>query len=498
MLLHDLLDATDVLEIFHNAPIDVSDVTHDSRTVRQGALFCCVPGTAADGHQFAIAAVDSGAIALMVERELAVAVPQACVRSVRLAIGPVAARLHGDPSHQVPVIGVTGTNGKTTVTYFLEAILAAEALRPALVGTTGVRMNGVTESANFTTPEAPELQRTLADLVHRGADVVAMEVSSHSLAEHRIDGTRFAAVCFTNLTQDHLDFHGTIDDYAAAKARLFTSEFTGRAAINVDDPYGRKLAARTVAGGLEVVTYTMDPELSDAGVPATVPVPTVRATDIRTDVGGTTFRLSIHHEAFHVRLPVPGRFNVMNALAAAATGLLLGVGPAVIAQGLSAVSAVPGRFEIIGPSGPVGVIVDYAHTPEGIATALQAARELGDGAVIAVFGCGGDRDRAKRSPMGAAAGRGADFVVLTSDNPRSEDPAAIAAAAEIGLSAVGAQFEIELDRRLAIRAALARAAPGDTVMILGKGAETVTHVGATSIAFDDRVVAAEEMDARWN
>ncbi len=498
MLLHDLLDAIDVLEIFHDAPIDVTDVTHDSRTVHPGALFCCAPGTVVDGHDFAAAAVGSGAVALMVERELAVTVPQVCVQSVRRAVGPVAARLHGDPSHELPVVGVTGTNGKTTVTYFLEAIFAAASLRPALVGTIGVRMNGVTEAASFTTPEAPELQRTLADLVHRGADVIAMEVSSHALAEHRIDGTRFAAVCFTNLTQDHLDFHGTIDEYAAAKARLFTPEFTGRAAINVDDAYGRKLTDRAIDGGLEVLTFTMDAERFDAAVPTTAGVPAVRATDIRPDIGGTTFRLSIHHEALEVRLPVPGRFNVVNALAAAATASLLGIELATIAAGLAKVSTVPGRFEIVGHEGPVGVIVDYAHTPDGIATALRAARELGDGSVIAVFGCGGDRDRAKRSPMGAAAGRGADFVVLTSDNPRSEDPAVIAAAAAAGLSAVGAEFAIELDRRLAIRAALARAVPGDTVMILGKGAETVTHVGATSVAFDDRVVAAEEMDARWN
>ena len=498
MLLHDLLDATDVLEVFHDAPIDVSDVTHDSRTACPGALFCCIAGTAVDGHDFAAAAVNAGVVALMVERELVATVPQARVQSVRVAIGPVAARLHGDPSHRLPVVGVTGTNGKTTVTYFLEAIFAAGAMRPALVGTTGVRMNGVTEAARFTTPEAPELQRTLADLVLQGADVIAMEVSSHSLAEHRIDGTRFAAACFTNLTQDHLDYHGTLDEYAASKARLFTPEFTDRAAINVDDPYGRKLARIAIDVGLEVLTYTIDPETFAAGVQMTAEAAAVRATDMRTDIGGTTFRLAIHHDAIDVRLPVPGRFNVVNALAAAATATLLGIELATIAQGLSNVSTVPGRFEIVGPDAPVSVIVDYAHTPDGIAAVLRAARELGDGCVIAVFGCGGDRDTAKRSPMGEAAGRGADFVVLTSDNPRSEDPATIAAAAAIGLTAVGAEFEIELDRRLAIRAALARAVPGDTVMILGKGAETVQHVGATSVAFDDRVVAAEEMDARWN
>ncbi len=262
MRLHDLLDATEVLEIVHDpsgdATADVSDVTHDTRTTHPGALFCCIPGLRADGHDFASVAVDRGAVALMVERVLAPAVPQARVPSVRRAIGPVAARFHGEPSRAMPVLGVTGTNGKTTTTFFLEAILAASGRRPGVIGTLGVRFEGDVTPMPFTTPEATELQRALADLRGRGADAVAMEVSSHALAEHRVDGTVFAVTCFTNLSRDHLDLHGSVDAYFAAKARLFTAGFTGRAAIDVDDPYGAELAGRARDEGIAVRTFAMD------------------------------------------------------------------------------------------------------------------------------------------------------------------------------------------------------------------------------------------------
>jgi UDP-N-acetylmuramoyl-L-alanyl-D-glutamate--2,6-diaminopimelate ligase len=491
--LHDLLGATEVLELVHEpaggvAAVDVSDVTHDSRAVRAGALFCCVPGTRVDGHDFAGAAVDAGAAALLVERAVRPRVPQARVGSVRRAIGPIAARFHGEPSHAVPVLGVTGTNGKTTTTFVLQSILTAAGARAAVVGTLGVRFEREVLPIGFTTPEATELQRMLADLRGRGADAIAMEVSSHALAEHRVDGTEFAVVCFTNLGRDHLDLHGSVDAYFAAKARLFTRAFSGRAAINADDARGADLADRARAEGLVVRTFGIDAPDAD-----------VRLIDVVSDASATAARLVLGDgDTAALRIPLPGRFNSANALAAAATATFLGHDAATIARGIEATEAVPGRFERVDREGPVSVVVDYAHTPDGIATALAAARATGAGRVIAVFGCGGDRDPAKRAAMGEAAGRGADLVVLTSDNPRSEDPAAIAAMAATGLDATGTGYTVELDRRAAIHAAVAAARPGDLVMVLGKGAETGQQVGAETRPFDDREVAGEALESAWS
>ncbi len=484
MLLHDLLDAAEVLEVVHDAPIAVTDVIHDHRAASPGALFCCVVGARSDGHDFAAAAVDRGAVALLVEHGVAPAVPQARVRSVRTALGPVAARFHGDPSRSLTMLGVTGTNGKTTTTFLLERIALAAHHAPARLGTLGASFAGVTAPATFTTPEATDLQRTLAVLRRDGADVVVMEVSSHALSQHRVDGTHFAVVGFTNLTREHLDHHHTMDDYFAAKARLFTREFADDAAINVDDSYGAVLVDLAKDAGLAVTTFGTDPAA------------TVRAEAIEVGADGSRFRLRVPGESLDVRVALPGRFNVENALAAAAMATVAGIDPAAIATGLAEPGGVPGRFEVV-RSAPVTVVVDYAHTPEGIATVLRAARELGRGRVVAVFGCGGDRDAEKRPAMGAAAGRGADLVVLTTDNARSEDPAAIAAAAEVGLRDVGARYTVELDRRTAIRTALAAASPGDTVLVLGKGAEPGQILGVTHLDFDDRVVAAEELEAVW-
>ncbi len=485
MLLHDLLDAAEVLEVVHDAPVAVTDVIHDHRAASPGALFCCVVGEHADGHCFAADAVEGGAVALLVERDVAPAVPQARVRSVRAALGPVAARFHGDPSHALMVLGVTGTNGKTTTTFLLERIAASARRTPARLGTLGTSFGGVTRPGSFTTPEATDLQRTLAGLRDDGADVVVMEVSSHALSQQRVDGTRFAVVGFTNLTREHLDLHRTMDEYFAAKARLFTRDFADRAAINVDDPYGVALVELATTAGLAVTTFGSEVTAD------------VRADVIGLDAQGSVLRLGLPGDAFDVRVPLPGRFNVENALAAAAIATAGGFDAASIAGGLSEPGGVPGRFEVVATS-PVTVVVDYAHTPEGIATALRAARELAGGRVLAVFGCGGDRDTEKRPAMGAAAGRGADLVVLTTDNARSEDPAAIAAAAETGLVDVGGRYTVELDRRAAIHAALAAAKPGDTVLVLGKGAEQRQVLGARELPFDDRVVAAEELEAVWS
>ena len=438
----------------------VTGTAHDSRRVAPGDLFCCVVGAASDGHDHAPAAVGAGAAALLVERPLGLGVPEIVVGSVREAMGPAASRIAGDPSRRLMVLGVTGTNGKTTVVHLLASVFAAAGLPARTIGTlTGAR----------TTPEAPELQAVLADAVADGAAVVAMEVSSHALAMHRVDGTRFGVVGFTNLSRDHLDFHDSMEAYFGAKARLFTPTFAERAVVDTDDTRGRLLR-------------------DGAAVP-TVGVGLADARDLRLTASGSTF--TWHGE--RVELALPGRFNVRNALVAAEMAVAAGVAPAVVARGISAAPPVPGRMERV-PGGPVDVVVDYAHTPDGLDQVVAALDEVTEGRLIVVFGCGGDRDASKRPLMGAAAAA-ADVVVLTSDNPRSEDPGAIIDAVRTGIPA-GTDLTVEPDRRRAIGLAVDAAHPGDTVLIAGKGHETTQTVGDRVIPFDDRVVAAEVLEAK--
>ncbi len=439
-------------------PVVIDDVEHDSRRVRPGQLFACVPGQRVDGHDFAAEAVAAGAAALLVERTLDLDVPQLRVPSVRRALGPVASLVHGEPSRRVRVVGVTGTNGKTTVVHVLADLAAAAGWVTRVIGTlTGER----------TTPEAPELQRLLGRAVADGVDLVAMEVSSHALDLHRVDGTVFAAAGFTNLGRDHLDHHGTIEAYFAAKARLFAEGRSARAVVDVDTPHGRRLAdlvtVPVVATGLSTV------EILGAG-------PT----------GG---RLRWRDRDLVV--PLPGRFNLADALVAAELAVAVGLEPDAVVDAMVRVEPVPGRFERIGPPGGPTVLVDYAHTPDGLEAVLTAAREITDRDLVVVFGAGGDRDRDKRPRMGAVARRLADRVVVTSDNPRGEDPAAIAAAVVSGM--IDPPDLVELDRRLAIRHALAAARPGDVVVIAGKGHETTQVLGDTVVDFDDRLVAREEL-----
>jgi len=492
--LHDLLGAVDVLDVHpasSRADPDISSLAHDSRRAGPGSLFCCIPGRATDGHDHARAAVDAGVAALLVERRLPLDVPQARVARVRDAVGPLAARFHGRPSEAMTVLGVTGTNGKTTVTYMLDAIARAAGRRSAVIGTTGVLVAGTADPASvalgtgFTTPEAIDLQAHLARLRNDGVEVVAMEVSSHALAEHRVDGTRFAATGLTNLGRDHLDLHGSVEAYHAAKARLFGPAFTSVAIVNAD-------ASPIVDVDVMPRTY----EYSARGTTM------LWADEIVDRAEGVSFVL--HDEvslgvdgpwAEPVRLAVPGRFNVENALCA--TGLALAVGTSVeaVVAGLESFTGVPGRMERVDAGGPFTVYVDYAHTPDGLVTVLDAVRATsGAGRVLALFGCGGDRDPDKREPMGRAVGSRADLAVLTSDNPRSEDPAAIAASAERGLAATGIPYEVELDRRLAIRRLLRLAAPGDVILVLGKGSETGQTRDGVTTPFDDRVVVREELE----
>ena len=486
MRLHELLAGLDVVEVRGESRVDVQSVVHDSRDVAPGALFCCIPGANVDGHDFAPAAVAAGAVACLVERPLAIDVTQVHVPLVRAAMGPIASRFHGEPSRSIRVIGVTGTNGKTTTTYVLEQIGRAAGERSGLVGTTGARMGDMTFPLRHTTPEATDLQELLARMRADGARGVAMEVSSHALDQHRVDGTTFAAVAFTNLSHDHLDYHGTIEAYFNAKARLFTREFTTTGAVNADDAHGATLAARATAAGVAVTTYGID-------TPADV-----RATGITMSTSGTSFTIEHDGAPVEVHSPLVGVFNVANLLAAFTSARLAGVPPDAIAAGLSAPVVVPGRMERVESGQPFTVLVDYAHTPDALTSALGAARTLvgPGGRLVVVFGCGGDRDRAKRPVMGRAAVAGSDIAILTSDNPRSENPAAIARDVLDGLDAAGTVPVVELDRRRAIRRALQAAHDGDVVVIAGKGHESGQTANGVTVPFDDRVVAREVLEAR--
>jgi UDP-N-acetylmuramoyl-L-alanyl-D-glutamate--2,6-diaminopimelate ligase len=459
-------------ELRGDGGVAVGEMAYRSGDASPGTLFCCVRGERRDGHDFAADAVARGASALLVERFLPVDVPQLRVPSVRAAMGPLAAVLFGRPAERLTMVGVTGTSGKTTVTYLLEAVFRRAGWEPGVIGTTGVRIEGRAVPLARTTPEAPDLHRLLAAMVDRGVRAVAMEVSSHGLDQHRVGGVRFDVAVFTNLSQDHLDYHPSMEEYFAAKAKLFTPEMSGRAVVNHDSPEGRRLA-----GAVPTVTFGID-----AGAD-------VRATDVEASAGGIRFRV----DEVEVRSSLRGLFNVENCLAAIATARTLGLADEVAAEAIGSVAGVPGRVDAVEAGQDFLVLVDYAHKPDGVEKVLRAARPLASGRVILVMGCGGDRDRAKRPLMGRAATANADLTVLTSDNPRSEDPLAIIAEIEPGAREGGGDYEIEPDRRTAIRLALSSAAPGDVVVIAGKGHETYQELVDRTIPFDDRTVAVEEL-----
>lgn len=453
----------------------IAGVTHDSRAVRLGDLFVAIPGALVDGHDFVDRAFGLGAAAVVVEHDMGgpsrVVVPDA-----RAALPWVAAAAFGNPSYRLPVIGVTGTNGKTTVTHLLEQIVVADGRSAGVIGTIGARIGATEESVARTTPEASDLQRLLAEMADAGIDVAAIEVSSHALSLHRVDAVRFRVAGFTNLMQDHLDFHGDMESYFAVKASLFVSDRIDHAVISIDDQAGRAIAAAT-----DVPTTTVSVD-GDADITASA---------IDESVRGTTFQLSSPIETEAVRLPLPGRFNVQNALVAAAIAGELGIGIESIVAGLEALRTIPGRFERIVEPGAVSVVVDYAHTPDAIDAVVDAGRRISSGRLIVVFGAGGDRDQNKRAAMGRAASR-ADLVILTSDNPRSEEPQAIAAAVRVGIAPTARVVE-EPSRRLAIRKGLAAADGDDLVLVLGKGHEQGQEIAGRVEPFDDRAVVREEL-----
>ncbi len=467
-----------------DADVAIVDVTHDSRSAGAGVLFACRPGRRSDGHDYAPLAVRAGSPALLVERRLDLDVAQLEVPSVATVLGPVAALVHGNPSRELSLCGVTGTNGKTTTAYLLESILRTAGARTGLVGTVETRIAGETVAGVRTTPEASDLQRLLRRMRTAGVTAAVMEVSSHGLALRRVDGTRFAVAVFTNLSQDHLDFHCDLEDYFQAKLRLFRAAFTAAAVVNVDDAYGRRVAT------------TADVPVTRVSPSGAAPADAV-AADVELLASGSTFTAHLRGGRVRTHTALPGDFNVANALTAMAVAEVLGVAPEAAAEGVAACSGVPGRMEPVDVGQPFTVLVDYAHTPEAVERLLAAARGLTDRRVVVVVGCGGDRDAGKRPLMGRAAATLADLAVLTSDNPRSEDPAAILAAVVDGAASVpGARWHAEPDRRAAIATALDAAEPGDVVVIAGKGHETTQELTGATVAFDDRAVARSLLCAR--
>jgi UDP-N-acetylmuramoyl-L-alanyl-D-glutamate--2,6-diaminopimelate ligase len=455
MDLERLVSALEPVEVLGSPSVEVHDLAYDARAVTPGGLFFAVPGERADGHDFAPEAVERGAVALVVERRVDLAVPQVVVRDARAAMAPAADVFFGEPTRELEVVGVTGTSGKTTTSFLLFAILAAAGRRPGLLGTVEARVGGERRGVVRTTPEAIDLQRIFREMLDAGDRSCAMEASSHASVLHRLDSVRFTALVFTNLSQDHLDFHGDMESYFEAKQQLFFAEPRPIAIVNVGDEYGRKLAQELP----EAITFTADDASALAGI----------------------------------ELRLQGRFNIENALAALNAARTLGVGDDAIRRGLESVRGVPGRFESVDVGQPFHVIVDYAHKPDALENVLRAARELADGnRVLCLVGAGGDRDRGKRPVMGRVASALADVAIVTSDNPRSEDPEAIAA--EIVSGAEG-EVIVELDRTAAIERAIELARPGDVVLIAGKGAEQGQEFADRTVPFDDREAAKEALKA---
>ena len=467
-----LIDALAPVEVVAPAPVDVTDVAYDARDAGPGSLYFCIPGSRADGHDFAPEAVENGAVALVVQRPLELPVPQLVVEDARRAMPLAADEFFGRPTEQLEVAGVTGTNGKTTTAFLLYAILAAAGRRPGLLGTIESRVGGERRPAIRTTPEAIDLQRTFREMLDAGDRSAAVEATSHGSELGRLDRVRFSALVFTNLTQDHLDFHGTLERYFDAKRRLFT-EARPPAAVNVGDEHGRRLAEE-LRGHNELLTFGL---VDDAEL---------RPEELELGPRGAHFRVG----GIELDTRLRGRFNVENVLGAVAAARLLGIDDDAIAYGVSELRGVPGRFEAVDEGQPFAVLVDYAHTPDSLENVLRTARDLAQNRVICVFGCGGDRDRGKRPLMGRIATDLADLAIVTSDNPRSEEPEAIIA--EI-LEGTGSEAEVEPDRREAIARAVAEAGEGDVVVIAGKGHEQGQQFADRTIPFDDREVAREAL-----
>ncbi len=478
MKLSEILDQLPDAQILGERDAEISALAYDSREVVAGTLFFCVPGAQLDGHDFAAAAVAAGAVGLVVERELALGpgAVQVLVADARAAMAPIAARFWGNPSSELALAGITGTNGKTTTAYLIREILERSGVRCGLLGTVKQVIAGREEEVERTTPEAIDLQASFRRMLAGGDRACAMEVSSHAMALHRCDATHFEVALFLNLSRDHLDFHGSMEAYFRSKRLLF-ERGPATAIINVDDAYGRRLA-----GEFAATTFSVHGGEAD-----------FVAEDVSYDAAGAAFWISGPIGRRHLVTALPGYFNVANALAAFTAALALGVDAERAAAGLARAARVPGRFEPVEEGQSFAVLIDYAHTPDSLENVLRAARALSEARVISVFGAGGDRDRGKRPKMGRAAAEHSDLLIVTNDNPRSERPEQIAAEILTGVGQ-GAEVQVELDRRAAIALALSSAGPGDVVVIAGKGHERGQEFAAQrKVPFDDREVAAQEL-----
>lgn len=494
MQLKELASQLAVSRILGDAETEFTGIQTDSRKVRPGDLFLCIPGLVTDGHQYAAKAVELGAAALVVEHDVDVNVPKLLVKDSRYAMAVIANYFYGYPSREMKLIGVTGTNGKTTSTYLIDAILSDQGLRTGLMGTIQMKIGSEITLMERTTLEAIDLQRNLRLMADAGTDYCVMEVSSHALDLGRVKGCGFRTGIFTNLTQDHLDYHETMEQYQAAKGLLFSrmgNEFHGDpsrhsyAVLNADDPASDYYAKQTAA---QVITYGIDRQAD------------VRAEDIQITSKGTRFRCVTFRGTadFHTRLV--GKFNVYNALGAISAALLEGIPIEAVKQSLEAVQSVDGRMEVVDGGQPFLVLVDYAHTPDGLENALSTIKQFAAGRIITVFGCGGDRDRKKRPLMGKVAASYSDYLYVTSDNPRSEDPQSILEDIIPGIEQAGMssdRFELIADRREAIQKAVAQATSDDVVLIAGKGHETYQEIMGVKHDFDDRKVAKEAIRGRY-
>lgn len=481
MFLGKLIDGIDVLKVDGSGTIDIKGIAYDSRTVEPGFLFVAVPGFKTDGHNYVRQAVEAGAPAVMVEREvdLPAGIARVLVKNTRQALARVASVFYNHPSEELRMIGVTGTNGKTTTTYLISSIYREAGEKVGVIGTIANYIGDRKLDVSHTTPESADLQKLLREMRNEGVAVAVAEVSSHALALERVTGCRFDVGVFTNLTQDHLDFHHSMDDYLQAKARLLTGISPGSdkgpryVVVNLDDPYAARIT-RDVR--VPVVTYGLSPEAD------------IRAADIKVTDQGNSFTVESRFGVVHLNMKLTGLFNVYNTLAAFAVGVAGGLNPALAARALEKVRGVPGRFQLVECGQDFAVVVDYAHSPDGLENILKTARTLTGGRLITVFGCGGDRDRTKRPIMGEIAGRYSDLPIITSDNPRTEDPLTIIGDVEEGIKRVmnPGQYMVIPDRREAIRTAVAGARKGDLVMIAGKGHEDYQIIGTQKFHFDDR------------
>ncbi|PZE22656.1 UDP-N-acetylmuramoyl-L-alanyl-D-glutamate--2,6-diaminopimelate ligase [Paenibacillus xerothermodurans] len=495
MQLKELASQLAVSRIIGDGKTPFSGIQTDSRKVQAGDLFICIPGLTVDGHLFAATAVQRGAVALVVEHEVEADVPQLVVKDSRFAMAVISTHFYGYPSRELKLIGITGTNGKTTTTYLLEKIVSDQGFATGVMGNIEIKIGSerIPNSAT-NTQEALELQRILRRMADNKVDYCIMEVSSHGLDLGRVNGCRYRTGVFTNLTQDHLDYHGTMERYKAAKGLLFSrlgNEYSAiaderrYAVLNADDAASDDFAGMTAA---QVVTYGIDNEAD------------VRAEAIRMTSHGTEFRCVTFAGTLEFRTKLIGKFNVYNALAAVTAALLEGISLEAIRSSLEEIQTVDGRMEVVQAGQEFLVLVDYAHTPDGLENALATIRQFCEGRILCVFGCGGDRDRAKRPVMGEVTSRFSDLLFVTSDNPRSEDPAAILADIEPGIIAAGVprdRYQLIVDRRAAIQKAIAEASPKDVVLIAGKGHETYQEIMGVKHDFDDRVVAKEAIRGRY-